>query len=495
MSSFKLYLPSNACPDVYPNNTPTDFRTALDKPIQLEGNWEVGLESISYSSEIHDDTEHAQILLKVSKVTKPLLNSQSEFSYHLNKDNTWSGYAGVVPDTYETDHTKTIEILSTLNTINEKISTTGNVFNFRRFQDNVFEFEVYDNGFFLCLTPRLAQVLHFNRVLGKRFSLLKFHEKAITGPLTQEDYRVRYVNLDLQKSNRMTLKYGNTSFDGKVDSFIKLWKNYLKAYYMYIDIELKDGKLIITNHRDDLAIDFSPHLKQVFQQRWPIIGKMTCHITHTFQDIVPDFFFHHHWYVDIYDKSMLKVRSFTYIDIPISLQPWKSNTIRELLHVISSEVEKVLKHKMKSVYRKERHQFSLQLQPSQHVVLTLGKRLEIEFSRNLAYLLGFPNERFKYHTHGVREVDTLFNRARQLHVLTNIVQPTVVGKRQLQVLRDFVHQSTNENLSVKRFDIISYIPLRINRIDNIHMQIVNDVIETVKVKDVKTLVTLHFRKI
>ncbi len=45
---FYLTLPSNASLDVYPNNKTTDYRVSLPQSIELEGNWEVGLYSVSY---------------------------------------------------------------------------------------------------------------------------------------------------------------------------------------------------------------------------------------------------------------------------------------------------------------------------------------------------------------------------------------------------------------------------------------------------------------
>ena len=43
-----LTLPSNASSDVFPDNKTTSYRVKLQQTIDLEGNWEVGLYSISY---------------------------------------------------------------------------------------------------------------------------------------------------------------------------------------------------------------------------------------------------------------------------------------------------------------------------------------------------------------------------------------------------------------------------------------------------------------
>ena len=45
---FHLTLPSNASLDVFPDNKTTEYRVKLPQPIDLDGNWEVGLYSISY---------------------------------------------------------------------------------------------------------------------------------------------------------------------------------------------------------------------------------------------------------------------------------------------------------------------------------------------------------------------------------------------------------------------------------------------------------------
>ncbi len=47
-SHFYITLPSNASPEVFPDNKTTSYRVKLPQNINLVGNWEVGLYSISY---------------------------------------------------------------------------------------------------------------------------------------------------------------------------------------------------------------------------------------------------------------------------------------------------------------------------------------------------------------------------------------------------------------------------------------------------------------
>ena len=46
--SFYVTLPSNGSMGVYPENTVTEFRNRLPRPLHLDGEWEVGLTNFSY---------------------------------------------------------------------------------------------------------------------------------------------------------------------------------------------------------------------------------------------------------------------------------------------------------------------------------------------------------------------------------------------------------------------------------------------------------------
>ena len=45
---FYLTLPSNAFLEIFPDNQTTEYRVKLPQPVELDGNWEVGLYSIFY---------------------------------------------------------------------------------------------------------------------------------------------------------------------------------------------------------------------------------------------------------------------------------------------------------------------------------------------------------------------------------------------------------------------------------------------------------------
>ena len=490
MSSFKFYLPSNACPDIYPNNTPTDFHINLDKPIELEGNWEVGVESIYYSSKIYDSTETATMHVKVEHLTRPRLNEVRSIRYRLSSDKKWLGFDGVTPTYYQPDPNLIESVLHTLNSLNDEILVSGKAFHFQRLENSI-SCELFDEGLFLHLSPRLAKLLGVEQIIGGRDIIVPYTPSLSHVDLTLDDYHVRYIHTSLQEKMIVTLQWndGDSDIEGLKDS----WK---KAINYDMDLDVKHDRSIITNQHRNLAIDFSPRMRQTLRQSWPIIGITTSHATQPYRDLNVNDIKNGHWYVSIYTREMARIKRSTFKEHLITLYPWKSNSIRQLLTVMNRKVEDKLKQKLRRIYHSARHRFSLHLLPSRHVIMKFGKRLQISFSPKLAFLLGLqPVSYNQLLVKGERMVDALFNRARQLHVLCNIVKPTTIGNQQVQILRDFIHHRTNKSLCVKHFDTISYIPLALNRIDKLHVQVVNDLLKTVKLKDTKTLITLYFRKI
>lgn len=68
-------MPSNASPEIYPDNTLTHYRLKLPQPISLEGQWEVGLTEILYPHQwynIDEDCKYTYTVNGHQWWTKPL---------------------------------------------------------------------------------------------------------------------------------------------------------------------------------------------------------------------------------------------------------------------------------------------------------------------------------------------------------------------------------------------------------------------------------------
>ena len=80
---FPYFLLSNASMDVFPNNMPSNFQTVLNNPIQLDGEWEVGVQKISYDSAIANVDTQENITLKFRSYDETSMNDTYTYSYNL----------------------------------------------------------------------------------------------------------------------------------------------------------------------------------------------------------------------------------------------------------------------------------------------------------------------------------------------------------------------------------------------------------------------------
>jgi len=138
----------------------------------------------------------------------------------------------------------------------------------------------------------------------------------------------------------------------------------------------------------------------------------------------------------------------------------------------------------------------LSLQNDNQCQLTLGKWLDVSFSKNLSYLLGFPeNIIIAKELSSMREVTALTNSKQQLFLLSNVIKPTAIGNHKLQILQDFLHNPNGEKIIEKRFDPLVYLPIMSNYMDTLDIQLTDESFKPIPIKDSKTIATLYFRKI
>ena len=90
MDTFKVYLPSNACRERFPNNTATDYHTQLARPLELNGKWQVGVESVFSSAVVYDSNEIARINFNAKVKRSDYANDKELSPFRLT--NTWPGY-------------------------------------------------------------------------------------------------------------------------------------------------------------------------------------------------------------------------------------------------------------------------------------------------------------------------------------------------------------------------------------------------------------------
>lgn len=419
MDSFKLYLPSNASTQLYPSNSPSDYRTRLNQPIDVNGNWEVGLESIFYSSNFHEETEKAQIDFKAKIETSKTVNSI--YPYEMVTGSTWKGIGEVTPKTFESNPKKVQSVLDSINSINDLIlnprkeKVFGRVFGFTLNDDKSVKYTSYDHGFTLKISSNLAEALGFGTrmVFSDSVSIKATSKKPKDMTLAKDDYKMTYFNTKvLQKKDRIVIKPVNEKFDGTEKTFLDLWATTVQKKYN-ISTSFHDNLIVLHNYDSNIVVTFSKDFQTTFGHEWNIFDK------HKHQPInghtMKEGLASQVWYIDVYSKLFDLTSSVSYYNVSMDIYPWRYKTHKKLYAHINQTVSTHLKEMLKDKYDTSKHSFTLSLHHDTRCQLHLGDGLNVSFSKNLSYLLGFPkNVIAENELTSVREVTTLIGHRQQL---------------------------------------------------------------------------------
>ena len=497
MESFKFYLPSNACENIYPNNTPNDYKTRLDNPIQLQGDWEVGVESVFYSSNIDNATEQAQIHCKVNALKERYLNNDAKKTEKLvlNPAVERNQRVEIVPDVFEKDPNNLNAVIKTLNDMNEYLVENTAYPAFRITKDT-FSVDGSLSNLHISITPRLLKVLGYkpHTIMTSKEMKSKLSSREVSGRLTQEDYRIKIFN-EKAKSIRIQLKALRTRFTGDQTAFLKLWKRTVQSVNPNIVASFKSGKFVIDNYDDHIAISFSTGLVRAVGHRSPIFGRSTTWsekkaVLNRKSNSMSA------WYIDIFDIHSEQLTKEVKYEFVVNVFPWQYDSIEKAMKYINEEVQKALKEKLKKKYRESFYKFQL-TSTSGYSKLTLGPRLRVDLSRNLHRLFGVTKGDLLNVTdlQPIRRVSQQIKHEEELFLLSNIVKTTAYGQQHMHMLQSFLHQPKNSLIVTKRFEPIVYLPLLSNYIDMIHLQLTDKDYKPMNINDCTTIVCLYFRKV
>ena len=507
MESFKVYLPSNASTNVFPANTPTNYRTQFEKEIRLEGEWEVGVEGIFYSSHIEEESEKA--IINLSLYTEPAItvNSIYPYEFKFSPKNEWLGYKAFEPEIIAKDPNNVEKILDCLNYLNvlilspEKRRIYGRIFKFDMNAEGEVIYHGFCESFTLELTAYLCDVLGFSyRIIfsGSREIKSFAPRKPGTRKLTRNDYRMKYFDSSvLQREKRIVIKKASEEFHVSKEDFLDRWKTAVNTEAGYaIRAEFGErNQLILHNFQPDIGIVFSPEFATTFGHTFSFFGKGSRWAFSATYFSRTDNFANEEWYIDIYNnKPDMTVTSVTY-DTLLKIQPWKFSDIGKLMTFINAAITRKIKHTIKETYEEDAHRFELSRERDFSKLL-LGRSIKTKFSKNLYFLLGFDKSVFTSGiTYAVREPSSLLYRERKLFLVTDVIKPTAHGKDALPILQDFVHVSKAHDMIEKRFHPIIYVPISSNYIDSILIQLTDEMHQPVSISDSKTVVSLYFRKV
>ena len=495
MEYFKVYLPSNASHLLYPNNTPTNYKTRFNHPIDLDGEWEVGVESIFYASHVGLNQIKAQIQCNGEMLQGKVIDKNiNGHDFILDSDNKWKGLKGVLPTKFEKEPLATENVLEALNEVNLQIVTgITNAFTFTK---EGFTLGPGLRGLYVKLTPTMARVLGYGytTVFNENVTASKTVKK-ISYKFAHYDYDVRYFFPEVQrKLERIVIKAKKHSFKGDPDTLLTLLNEKMKSLKNDFTLSTRSGRIIIDHWKTNYALIFSPNLAQVIAHEKPVFGIGTTWGTRKVNTKVGKE--SEDWYIDVYSADMKLVdgKGKTPFHFTVDLFPYRYTTTKELLDATNNIVKTKLMKELKEKYISSEHKFSLKLDSNSYCKLTLGKHLQTCFSKNLQHLLALPETCLKQNQ-SVRPLGKELNRQQRLFLLSNIARPTAYGEERLQILRSFLHSDEKASMMEKRFDPIVYLPLMTNFIDTVELQLTNEDYFPIKIDDNKTLVCLYFRKV
>ncbi len=201
------------------------------------------------------------------------------------------------------------------------------------------------------------------------------------------------------------------------------------------------------------------------------------------------------WYVNVYSSELETTRVNEYVSMQFELQP-RLYTVKETMDLIRNffhykALPSTLGDELDSA-----HTFDM-LMYGNHLFMRFGKWINMSWSENLSFLFGFDQCEFKAGTHMSSTIPaTLDQRDQHMFIMADFIAPTSYGNVKYPILQDFIHnRKDNEKIIEKHFQPISYVPITRNYISNMKIRLVNKLFHPVTMKDVKTLLILHFRKI
>ena len=497
--SFLIYLPSNASMNKFPNNKPSDFRVELNRSLHLEGEWEVGVSSICYDSNIQNVNELEEMVLTPRTHDGITMNNAFKFPYNLTSDGKWNYEWNQLESDYygSSDEDKII-----------KAFNSGNASIMKNKGQKVYEFTIYEwhgrhfyrfHSFTKGLTLRLDNEFYPHLGFGHSLHLTSMAianvTKIYSNRINKFHYKFKIFDEDVVEcKERIILKKRGVKPLTLIE-LVKRWNETVGKKYGEKVMARKD-KLVIQKYNDKLAVYFSPTLRHFVRHVSPIIGSGLVYASHenrTKADSVND-----EWWVDIYGDRIKKIyQSYQETKVSINTMPRLYNTVENFIRVINPYIQHKLKQVLKSRYDAKAHHISFSIK-NQSAVLKLGDHIQCQLSNNLKKLSGFSLLQDKFatsYTIGVGIPMTLDKHEQHLYIQSDLISPISVGEKKEYILRNFIHdKDASYGIVEKMFKPIFYHPVIKQTIPSISLKITNGLHECIHVKDTKSLITLVFRK-
>ena len=498
--SFEYVLPSNTSSTLYPNNTASHFTIVPDNPLQLQGAWEVGVKSIFYNSNIGDKTEKASVQLDYEKQNTTFAKDIYPVKYKVTANNKWDYGWRKVPSfdmnliTSNSVHDSAAAIANVGKTMNQwnNIICKGSLNAYTvTARDPSLYFTTDLNGFAIRLTSNMANYLGYqwriflnNRGRPYLQSYTNRHQK-----LKPKDFYIMIFDRNvIKRDTRIILKAKGEPMLSPTE-FLKRWTERIQKK-VNITALFKKHKLVLHVQDQNLAVVFNRCLLDTIRFEESVFGKgkfWANHAYHPIKDgLKPE---EDDWIIDIYKDELKSTTTVEKMHFSYELYP-RQLTIPKLLSTLNEQLTPFLKKACCT----EPLSFTL----SDHFVkLELPQYATLKLTPNLVSMLGFDQTTFQEKMLvGSLLPATLDKREQQIFIYLDIVDMMSFGSEKRPMIQHFVHDKDAAHGIVERFfDPIIYQPVTKNMIDSLTIQLIGGHQQVLTIKDSKTIVTLHFRKV
>ena len=494
---FPFFLLSNASMNVFPDNTPSNFQTLLDNPIQLDGEWEVGVQKISYDSAIANIDTEENITFTFRTYDETSMNDNFTFSYNLTKDGKWR-YDWIPLQVESYGDSDLPQVRKTLNAGNTTILKLDQlkVYEFSlqlHAKQFFYYFRSFSSGFAMRLDDNLATYLGFGENPHLFSSREAMYPKDKPKSVTKPQFKIKIFDSNVVEcEERIILKKSGEDILS-LENVVSRW-NETVGKKCGETASIEEGRFIILKKNDKLTLFFSPSLRFAIKHHTPLIGSgrfksdAPFHLSNMMK--VED-----EWIVEIYGDRIKTHRKYQEYDTIITIPPRQFATVDALIRRVNPHIKSILETGLGNKYDVKQHHVIFSIE-NQRTVLKLGSEIQCHLTENFMKLFGFSHQTLTAaHTVSYETPMTLDKREQHLYIQCDLIEPVLVGVRKEFVLRDFIHdKDSSYGIIDIEFEHILFHRIAKQTIPTIKLQITNGLYENIHLRDTKTLVTLMFRK-
>ena len=496
MDSFRVYLPSNASMDLFPDNKPSDYKIQMNPPLRLTGNWEVGVENVCYHSAIAKASESETLTVRTQTYGAKSMNEVFNYPYVLTKDGKWN-YDWIQFKSKIDGDLEESKLIDALNSGNKMImkDQRKKVYKFyisywRRHP--FLTFKSFSSGFAMRISSGLLPHLGFG-YSNHLFYNTKANVEKKSGKIKKSYYWFRIFDSNVVECEERIILKKRDEKPLSLTAFVQRWNEVIAKKYGEKS-EGRRNKFILHKHNAKITVVFSPSLCGVVRHYSPLIGGGSFWGANAYT--VPKQHDNEEWYVDIYGDRIKTVLQKEKVIKSELLYPVREySTVEDLIRRMNSHIEYFMKTNLDSNYDIERHCILLEID-NQKTVLKLGSDVTVHLTKNFAKMFGFINQTFSDRiTISLESPMTLDKREQHLFIQSDLISPILFGDKKEYILRGFIHDKDSTfGIMEKLFDPILYLPVAKEDIPFINIRITNGLRERIHLRDTKSLITLVFRR-